>query len=103
VRTNPQYPKGGPFEQAAFGAGEIIAEQHKRGEFAMKLSTRNVIKGKIIEVNEGTVAARVRVDIGGGNIITSTITVDAVRDLALKAGDEVHALIKASSVMIMKE
>jgi molybdopterin-binding protein len=75
----------------------------KRGELVMKLSTRNVIKGKVIEVKEGAVAAKVRVDIGGGNIITSTITVDAVRDLALRAGDEVWALIKASSVMIMKE
>jgi len=69
----------------------------------MKLSTRNVIKGKVIEVKEGAVAAKVRVDIGGGTIITSTITVDAVRDLALKEGDGVFALIKASSVMIMKE
>ncbi len=69
----------------------------------MKLSTRNVIKGKVVEVKEGAVAAKVKVDIGGGNIITSTITVDAVKELALRAGDEVFALIKASSVMIMKE
>ncbi len=69
----------------------------------MKLSTRNVIKGKVLEVKEGLVTAKVRVDIGGGNVLTSTITVDAVKDLALKVGDEVHALVKASSVMIMKE
>jgi molybdopterin-binding protein len=69
----------------------------------MKLSTRNVIRGKVVEVKEGPIAAKVKVDIGGGNIITSTITADAVRDLALEEGDEVFALIKASSVMIMKE
>ncbi len=69
----------------------------------MKLSTRNVIKGKVVEVTEGAVAAKVRIDIGGGNILTSTITVDAVKDLAVKVGDEVFALIKASNVMIMKE
>ncbi|MDY0042299.1 MAG: TOBE domain-containing protein [Desulforhabdus sp.] len=69
----------------------------------MKLSTRNVLKGKVVEVKEGAVAAKVRVDIGGGSIITSTITVDAVRDLALREGDEVSVLIKASSVMVMKE
>lgn len=68
----------------------------------MKLSTRNVIKGKIVEMKEGQVAARVKVDIGGGNVLTSTITVDAVKDLDLKVGDEVCALIKASSVMIGK-
>lgn len=69
----------------------------------MKLSTRNVVKGKVLEVKEGQVAAKVRVDIGGGNVLTSVITVDAVKDLGLKAGDEVCALIKASSVMIGKE
>jgi molybdopterin-binding protein len=71
-------------------------------EVAMKLSTRNVIKGKVVEVKEGQVAAKVRVDIGGGNVITSMITVDAVKDLALKADDEVCVLVKATSVMIGK-
>jgi molybdopterin-binding protein len=85
------------------GCQESSCLPKKRGELAMKLSTRNVIKGKVVEVKEGAVAAKVKVDIGGGNIITSTITVDAVRDLALKQGDEVFTLIKASSVMIMKE
>jgi len=68
----------------------------------MKLSTRNQIKGKIIEVVKGAVAAKVKIDIGGGNRLTSTITVDAVNDLKLKKGDTVVALIKASSVMIGK-
>lgn len=68
----------------------------------MKLSTRNQIKGKVIQVDKGSVMARVRVDIGGGNIITSTITMDAVNDLKLANGDDVSVLIKASSVMIGK-
>jgi len=68
----------------------------------MKLSTRNQIKGEVIEVVKGTVAAMVRVDIGSGNTITSTITVDAVNDLQLKKGDKVTVLVKASSVMIGK-
>ena len=68
----------------------------------MKLSTRNQIKGEVKEVVTGTVAAMVRVDIGGGNTITSTITVNAVNDLQLKKGDKVTVLIKASSVMIGK-
>jgi len=68
----------------------------------MKLSTRNQIKGKITEVAKGKIMAKVKINIGGGNIITSTITVDAVNDLKLKKGDEVTALIKASSVMIGK-
>jgi len=68
----------------------------------MKLSTRNQIKGKITEVVKGKVTAKVKINIGGGNIITSTITVDAVKDLKLKKGDPVIVLIKASSVMIGK-
>jgi molybdopterin-binding protein len=45
----------------------------------------------------------VKVDIGGGNILTSTITVEVVKELSLKSGDQVYALIKASSVMIAKD
>lgn len=69
----------------------------------MKLSTRNVIKGKVTDLKEGMVAAKVKVDIGGGNTITSTITVEAVKELGVKVGDEVYVLIKASSVMLGKE
>jgi molybdopterin-binding protein len=69
----------------------------------MKLSTRNIIKGKVTDVQQGMVAAKVKVDIGGGNTITSTITVEAVKELGLKVGDEVCVLIKASSVMLGKE
>ncbi len=68
----------------------------------MKLSTRNQIKGEIIEVIKGTVGAKVKIDIGNNNIITSTITAEAVDDLKLKKGDKVTALIKASNVMIGK-
>ena len=68
----------------------------------MKLSTRNQIKGKVVEIVKGNVMAKVKVDIGGGNVLTSTITVDAVNDLKLKTDDKVVALIKASSVMIGK-
>jgi len=68
----------------------------------MKLSTRNQIEGKVTEVVKGQVMAKVKIDIGGGNVISSTITADAVNDLQLKVGDKVTALIKASSVMIGK-
>lgn len=69
----------------------------------MKLSTRNIIKGKVTDVQLGKVAAKVKVDIGGGNTITSTITVEAVNELGIKVGDAVSVLIKASSVMLGKE
>ncbi len=69
----------------------------------MKLSTRNIFKGKVTEVNEGMTIAKVKVDIGAGNIITSTITVEAIKELGIKVGDSVSVLIKASSVMLGKE
>jgi molybdopterin-binding protein len=68
----------------------------------MKLSARNQFKGKIVSVNKGTTTAHVRVDIGGGVVITSSITNEAVDDLALKPGDEAWAVVKASDVMIGK-
>jgi molybdopterin-binding protein len=49
------------------------------------------------------VAAQVRVDIGGGNVITSTITVDAADDLGLAKGKEVVVVIKASEVIVAVE
>lgn len=69
----------------------------------MKLSTRNILKGKVVELQEGMVAAKVKVDIGGGNVITSTITIEAVKELGVKVGEEVSVLIKASSVMLGKD
>ncbi len=67
----------------------------------MKLSARNQLTGKIVEVTKGQTTAHVRVDIGG-KIITSSITNEAVDDLALAVGDEVSAIIKSSDVIIGK-
>jgi molybdopterin-binding protein len=66
----------------------------------LKLSARNLLKGKVVEVKKGAVAAQVRVDIGGGNVLTSMITVDAVEDLGLKQGDQVSVVIKSTEVML---
>ena len=65
-----------------------------------KLSARNQLKGRVIEVRKGTTTSHVRIDIGNGIIITSAITNESVADLDLKAGDEAWAVIKASDVMI---
>ena len=68
----------------------------------MKLSARNQIKGRIVEVRKGATTAHVRIDIGGGAVITSSITNEAVDDLGLRTGDEAIAVIKASDVMVAK-
>jgi len=67
-----------------------------------KLSARNQLKGKVVEVRKGQTTAHVRVDIGNGVIVTSSITNEAVDDLGLAKGDDVFAVIKAPDVMIGK-
>jgi molybdopterin-binding protein len=68
----------------------------------MELSARNQLKGKIVEVRKGATTAHVRIDLGHGVAITSSITNEAVDELGLKAGDDAVAVIKASDVMIGK-
>ena len=67
----------------------------------MKLSARNALKGKIVDISKGQVVAKVKVDVGG-QFITSLVSIDAVDDLALKVGDSVEAIIKSSEVIIGK-
>ena len=66
----------------------------------MKLSARNALKGKIVEVKKGQTTAHVRIDIGGGVIVTSSITNEAVDELKLASGQTAYAIIKASDVMV---
>lgn len=66
----------------------------------MKLSARNVLKGTIVDVTKGQTTAHVRIDIGGGSIVTSSITNQAVDELKLAKGQTAYAVIKASDVMV---
>jgi molybdopterin-binding protein len=67
----------------------------------MELSARNSLKARVKNIKLGEVAAEVVLDVGGQEMC-STITVSSVKRLGLKVGDEVRAVIKASSVMIGK-
>ncbi len=68
----------------------------------MKISARNQLEGKVVAVQKGATTSHVRIDIGGGKIITASITNEAVDDLALKVGDTACAVVKASDVMVGK-
>ena len=68
----------------------------------MKISARNQLAGTVIAITPGAVNGTVKVDIGGGNIVTSSITEEAIADLALQVGDKVTVLVKASDVLIGK-
>jgi molybdopterin-binding protein len=71
-------------------------------EPSMKISARNQLKGTVLEVQKGQTTAHVRIDIGNGAVITSSITNEAVDELGLRKGDSVVAIIKASDVMVGK-
>ena len=66
----------------------------------MRISARNQLKGTVVEVKKGATTSHVRVDIGGGQVVTSSITNEAVDDLGIKAKGAVIVVIKASDVMI---
>jgi molybdopterin-binding protein len=68
----------------------------------VKISARNQIKGQVIEITPGAVNGKVKVDIGGGNVITSSITEESIAELGLAPGDAVTVFIKASDVLIGK-
>ena len=67
---------------------------------SMKLSARNILKGTVVSIDKGAVAAEVQIDLGNQNQITSTITVGSVDRLELVVGQEVSVIIKASDVIL---
>jgi molybdopterin-binding protein len=70
-----------------------------RGEI-MKISARNILKGKVKQVKAGAVNAEVIVELPGGAEIVSIITKESAQNLKLKKGKPVYAIVKASNVMI---
>jgi len=69
-------------------------------ESRTKISASNILKGKVAGIVKGATTSHVRIDIGGGVIVTASITNEAVADLALENGTQAYAVIKASDVMV---
>jgi molybdopterin-binding protein len=69
----------------------------------VKLSARNVLKGRVVRVVRGATTGHVKLDIGGGVIVTASVTMEAVRELRLRTGDRALAIVKASDVIVGKE
>jgi len=65
----------------------------------MKLSARNKLKGKIVDLRKGATTTHVKIDIGTA-VVTASITNEAADELKLAAGQEAYAVIKASDVMV---
>lgn len=66
----------------------------------MKLSARNQFKGTIVDIQEGAVNGIVKIDIGGGNVMVSTISMNSIKELGLEVGKTAYAVVKATSVMV---
>ncbi|AFM22328.1 MAG TPA: molybdopterin-binding protein [Acetomicrobium flavidum] len=66
----------------------------------MKLSARNMLKGKIIKIVHGAVNSEITLELPGGQQVVSIITKASAERLGLKEGMEAYAVIKASEVMI---
>ena len=66
----------------------------------MKLCARNQFKGTVVDIQEGAVNGIVKIDIGGGNVMSATISMNAIKELDLAIGKEAYAVVKATSVMV---
>jgi len=69
----------------------------------MKLSARNMIPGKVKDIIIGLVNAEVVIEVAPGVEVVSVITKNSVERMELKKGDVVHAMVKATSVMVAKD
>ncbi|MBB5222796.1 molybdopterin-binding protein [Amaricoccus macauensis] len=65
----------------------------------MRISARNSLKGKIVEVTKGATTSHVKIDVGG-TVVTAAITNTSVDELGLEVGKTAYAVIKASDVMV---
>jgi molybdopterin-binding protein len=93
---------GGDFGSPPLAATDVQAAicQNTNRRTAVKISARNQLKGTIVDVVKGATTSHIRIDIGGGVIVTASITNEAVDELKLAKGKAATAVIKASDVMV---
>ena len=101
VITNPSVDRLGL--QTGTDASAIIKASDVmvgKGLENARLSARNILAGKIAELNPGAVNSEVGIQLPGGTMLTASITKESVQALNLKPGDAVSAVVKASHVMV---
>ncbi len=81
---------------------EFLSNAKQAEVKGLKLSARNNFKGKVVAVDKGVITAKVKIEIKVPTTVTAVITKEAVEDLDLKVGDEVHAIVKSTEVIIAK-
>jgi molybdate transport system regulatory protein len=92
-------------EHCVFGSsfGNNLINCYQREEIIIKISGRNKIPGKVTKITPGVVSAEVEIEAGKGIKIVGLITKGSLDELNINEGDELTALIKATSVMFIKE
>jgi molybdopterin-binding protein len=84
------------------GSGHVLPTSNSHHDTVSNETVRrNVVPGTIKDVKKGTTTRHVLLDIGGGKVITASVTNEAVEELQLAAGKKASAVIKASDVMVM--
>ena len=85
-----------------FGRRPTVARDHLGTTATMRISARNQLQGTVRSITEGAAIANVELDVQGQRLVAS-ITVEAARELGLKEGAAVTAVIKASDVLLATE
>lgn len=80
----------------------VLDDSEAWEDIGYKLSARNRLRAKVVEVRKGAVTSQVRMRLVSANTLTSIITNDAVEDLSLKRGDDVEAIVKSTDVLVAK-
>jgi len=80
----------------------VLDDKEAWQDVGYKLSARNRLRAKVVEVKAGAVTSQVKMRLVSTNALTSVITNEAVEDLALKEGDEVEAIVKSTDVLVAK-
>jgi molybdate transport system regulatory protein len=80
----------------------VLDDDEAWEDVGYRLSARNKLKARVIEVKKGVVTSQVKMRLLSANTLTSIITNEAVEDLSLKVGDSVEAIVKSTDVLVAK-
>jgi molybdate transport system regulatory protein len=81
---------------------EVLSDTEYWEVVRLKISARNQLKGKVLSIEKDQITAKVKIEIKAPATVTAVITKEAVEELGIKVGDEVHAIVKSTEVMIGK-
>jgi molybdate transport system regulatory protein len=81
---------------------DVLGDTEAWEDVGYRLSARNKLKAKVVEVKRGAVTSQVKMRLVSASTLTSIITNEAVDDLSLEEGDAVEAIVKSTDVLVAK-